>query len=70
MIDRETLNQAFALMSDDAQHNACNEAATRGMPVADVMLERCLDDVQGQLYALRTKGRTSPELRVVKGGRA
>ena len=70
MIDRETLSQAFALMSADAQHNACNEAASRGMPVTDVMLERCLNDVQGQLYALRKQGRAAPELRVVKGGRA
>ncbi|MDR5867954.1 hypothetical protein [Halomonas koreensis] len=67
MVSRDSLKRVFAQMSPEAQENARQEAKSRRIGVEDVVLEACLDDVQGQLYALR---RRRPELRVVEGGRA
>ncbi|MGK0546318.1 hypothetical protein ACSEE7_12525 [Halomonas cupida] len=67
MISRDSLTRVFARMSPESQEAAQAEAAARRMSVEDVVLEACLNDVQGQLYALR---RRVPELMVMEGGRA
>ncbi|MBY6229219.1 MULTISPECIES: hypothetical protein [Halomonas] len=67
MISRDSLTRVFERMSPESQKAAQSEAAARRMSVEDVVLEACLNDVQGQLYALR---RRVPELMVMEGGRA
>ncbi len=67
MVSRDSLQRVFERMSPEAQETARHEAKSRHMSVGDVVLEKCLTDVQGQLYALR---RRRPVLRVVEGGRA
>ncbi|MDT8895662.1 hypothetical protein RSO41_13475 [Halomonas sp. I1] len=66
MLSRESLGRVLERMSPESQRAARRESAARGMSVEDVVLEKCLADVEGQLYALR---RRRPELRVVEGGR-
>ncbi|WP_328717601.1 hypothetical protein VO226_08430 [Halomonas elongata] len=67
MLSRESLGRVLERMSPESQNAARRESAARGISVEDVVLEKCLSDVEGQLYALR---RRRPELRVVEGGRA
>ncbi|MBY6109099.1 hypothetical protein KUV74_01670 [Halomonas sp. DP1Y21-3] len=67
MISRDSLTRVFERMSPESQEAAKAAAQARRISVEDVVLEACLNDVQGQLYALR---RRVPALRVVEGGRA
>ncbi|GEK49278.1 hypothetical protein [Bisbaumannia pacifica] len=67
MLSRESLKRVVDRLSPEAREKAAHEARLRHMRVEDLVLEKCLSDVQGQLYALR---RRKPELQVVRGGRA
>jgi hypothetical protein len=37
---------------------------------ADILLEQCLGQIEGQLYALRQQGHRTPQLHLVEGGRS
>ncbi|MDY7116573.1 hypothetical protein RAN53_09440 [Halomonas sp. SSL-5] len=66
MIDREVVAMAVERMTPEAKQAARQQAQQRGMTLCDAVLEECLTDLQGQLYALRHR---KPTLEVLEGGR-
>lgn len=58
---------AVERMGPEYREAAQQEARQRGMSVGDVVLEANLEDIHGQLYALRHR---KPQLEVLEGGRA
>lgn len=68
VIDIQLVGMAVEAMHPQAREVAERKASARGVSVGDLILEECLEDIQGQLYALRH--RKQPTLEVVEGGRA
>lgn len=68
MFDQQMVAMTVERMPAEAIQEAERRAHAHGISVGDVVLEALLEDVQGQLYSLRRKGK--PELTVVEGGRA
>lgn len=67
MIDRDLVAMAVERMTPEARQAAGQQAHNRGMTLCDAVLEECLQDIAGQLYALRHR---KPTLEVLEGGRA